>query len=152
MKCIRLIFILISIGFIGCIQDKDDESIPGLSLSELEGEWIIVNRQHGNINIDLSPCEVQEKLVFDGIGNCSHYIANTDNLPCIFTEIKLELTEISLFTKLITLKDSTDNINYGGENAKMFVYLSNNYGYTIELAHMLNNSNTINKDKFRKIQ
>lgn len=145
---LKLYFLLF---FLNSCSTKEEEKIfQGLSISDLKGEWIIVDRRTGVKNeiVNLNPCELKEKLIFSNQteGEAIHYIANTTNMPCTFNTFKIKFTGNSTQHKDIEKIDSSNIEYYGGVPR----YLTQ-YG-TVLAVYFFKDGNPVHmEDTFRKV-
>ncbi len=151
MKKILVYSIIPLFTFLSCTSNEmDNTDFKGLSIAELEGEWIVTERRSGyspnDILVDLNVCELGDKIVFNNQGICTHHITNTSTMPCDFENLSLKFIENTAHYKVIEKIDSS-SLDYSGCN----VMLSTNYGTVLKMYYCIDGNPTCISDVFRKI-
>ncbi|WP_417444594.1 lipocalin family protein [Joostella sp.] len=113
----KLLILLIAI-FLSCSSDDDTNNI---TIENLTGEWIVQSRTVNDFDIDLSECDLKEKIIFKSNTNFTRQKSYSDNAPCSIVEEDYNYT----------LDDTVINIENKGTTLFYIGYVKNNN--TIEL-------------------
>jgi len=150
MKKFFILIITSFLIFTGCSTDED-KGFNGLSISELKGEWILVERTQGNNSndlINLNICESGDKLIItNNNGLCTHIIAKTSNDPCGYDNLSIKLSESTYYLKIVEKIDSS-NLEYSSCN----IIQTTNYGKAINLRYYLPGNPENISDIFKRVE
>ena len=119
MKWTRIVYSLISLLLlISCMKKEEPFFFEGLTLSEMEGEWMIFQRVKDdyptNTQIALSVCDSQEVLIINSNGEAIHRIYDDSNAPCHYNDFPIKLIENNTTYKNVERIDLSNPRDYIG--------------------------------------
>ena len=153
MKWTRIVYSLISLLLlISCMKKEEPFFFEGLTLSEMQGEWIIFKRVKDdyptNTQIALSVCDSQEVLIINSNGEAIHRIYSGVNEPCEYTDYTIKFIGSNNYTRGIEKIDLPNSREYLGCN----IYSSKSQGGPVLDIKYFHSPDSLNKihDLFRR--